>query len=136
MTSGHEQEPAEWMRVIDVDLVGAFRVTRAFLPSMRAAHAGRVINVSSISGRLGTARMTAYCAAKHGLIGLTRALAEEVRDDNVQVNAICPGSVDTAMLVGSGFPPAMSADDVARLALFLATDAPPALTGAALDIFG
>jgi 3-oxoacyl-[acyl-carrier protein] reductase len=69
-------------------------------------------------------------------VGLTRALAEEVRDDGIQVNAICPGSVDTRMLVGSGFAPDMSPDDIARVALFLCDRAPDAMTGACLDVFG
>lgn len=131
-----EQDPTDWIRVLDVNLLGAYRVTRAFLPAMRAAKEGRIINVSSISGRLGTPLLTAYCTSKHGLIGLTRSLAEEVRQDGLQVNAICPGSVDTEMLVGSGFTPAMTPEDIARVALFLAADAPAALTGACLDVFG
>jgi 3-oxoacyl-[acyl-carrier protein] reductase len=131
-----EQPLDEWRRVVQVNLDGTVLVTRAFLPAMRRAHAGRVINISSISGRQGTASMTAYCASKHAVIGLTRALAEEVRSDNVQVNAICPGSVDTRMLVASGYKPLMSADDVARVVRFLAVEAPPALTGASLDVFG
>ena len=97
---------------------------------------GRIINIASISGRQGTARLTAYCAAKHGVVGLTRALAEETREVGIQVNAICPGSVDTDMLAGSGFPPLMSTDDVAGVALWLASDAPAALTGACIDVFG
>ena len=131
-----EQDPDEWRRVVDVNFHGTYLVTRAFLPAMRAARAGRIINVSSISGRLGTPRLTAYCSAKHAVVGLTRALAEEVRDDGVQVNAICPGSVDTRMLEGSGFDPDMTPDDIARVALFLATTAPDALTGSCLDVFG
>jgi 3-oxoacyl-[acyl-carrier protein] reductase len=121
---------------VDVNLFGTYHVTRAFLPSMRAAGTGRIINVASISGRQGTPRLTAYCASKHAVVGLTRALAEEVRGDGLQVNALCPGSVDTEMLRGSGFAPAMTADDVARTALFLAADAPDALTGACIDVFG
>ena len=82
--------------------------------------------------------LAAYCAAKHGVVGLTRALAEELRTAKVSVNAICPGSVDTGML-REGMPgasPDMSPDDIARTALFLAHTAPPALTGACIDIFG
>jgi 3-oxoacyl-[acyl-carrier protein] reductase len=119
-----------------VSLDGAHLVTRAFLPAMRRARAGRVINVSSISGRLGTARMTAYCAAKHALIGLTRALAEELRDEGISVNAVCPGSVDTKMLEGSGYAARMSAGEVADVVRFLAAEAPRALTGACIDVFG
>ena len=130
-----EQDPLDWQAVLDVNLTGTYHVTRAFLPAMRVARRGRIINLSSISGRQGTASLSAYCAAKHAVVGLTRALAEELRDEGVQVNAICPGSVDTRMLEGSGFAPAMTAGDVARVALFLAV-APAALTGACLDLFG
>lgn len=128
---------AEWRRVMAVNLDGAFHVTRAFLPDLTRA-GGRIINISSISGREGTALLTAYCAAKHAVVGLTRALAEELRTAKVSVNAICPGSVDTVML-REGMPgasPDMSPDDIARTALFLATAAPPALTGACIDVFG
>ena len=82
--------------------------------------------------------LAAYCAAKHGVVGLTRSLAEELRAAKVFVNAICPGSVDTAML-RKGLPdarPDMTPDDIARTALFLATDAPDALTGTCVDVFG
>jgi len=87
-------------------------------------------------GRQGTARLTAYCAAKHGVIGFTRALAEETRDAGIQVNAVAPGSVDTEMLKGSGYPPLMSPDDIANVALYLAAWAPAALTGSCVDVFG
>jgi NAD(P)-dependent dehydrogenase (short-subunit alcohol dehydrogenase family) len=82
--------------------------------------------------------LSAYCAAKHGVVGLTRALAEEFRDDGIAVNAICPGSVDTEMLK-QGIPdgaPKMTVEDIARTALFLAAEAPLALTGACIDVFG
>lgn len=131
-----EQDPDEWRHVVEVNLFGVWRVTRAFLPAMRAARRGRVINISSISAHLGGARQTAYCAAKAGVLGLTRALAEELRPDGIQVTAICPGSVDTKMLVGSGYAPAMSAADIARVALFLATASPAALHGTCVDVFG
>jgi NAD(P)-dependent dehydrogenase (short-subunit alcohol dehydrogenase family) len=112
-------------------------VTRAFLPDLTRG-GGRVINISSIAGREGTPLLAAYCAAKHGVIGLTRALAEELRAAKVSVNAICPGSVDTVML-REGMPGAsadMSPDDIARTALFLAHAAPSALTGACIDVYG
>jgi NAD(P)-dependent dehydrogenase (short-subunit alcohol dehydrogenase family) len=128
---------AEWRHVLAVNLDGTFFVTRAFLPELTRAR-GRVINISSIAGREGTALLAAYCAAKHGVVGLTRALAEELRTAKVSVNAICPGSVDTAML-REGMPgasPDMTPDDVARTALFLAHAAPSALTGACIDVYG
>lgn len=131
-----EQPAALWREAIEINLMGTYLITRAFLPAMRTLRRGRVINIASISGRQGTARLTAYCAAKHAVIGLTRALAEEVRGDGIQVNAVCPGSVDTTMLSGLGFTPAMVPDDIARVVLFLAAEAPDALTGACLDVFG
>ena len=129
---------ADWDAVMGSNLKGTFLITRAFLPGMRARGRGRIINIASISGRLGTAGLVVYCAAKHGVVGFTRALAEEVRADGLTVNAICPGSVDTEMLrVGMpGAKPAMTADDVAQAALFLAADAPLAMTGSCMDVFG
>jgi NAD(P)-dependent dehydrogenase (short-subunit alcohol dehydrogenase family) len=127
----------EWRRVMAVNLDGTFHVTRAFLPELMA-NEGRIINIASRSGREGTPLLSAYCAAKHGVVGFTRALAEELRTAKVSVNAICPGSVDTAML-REGLPdarPAMSPDDIAKTALFLAHAAPAALTGSCIDVFG
>jgi NAD(P)-dependent dehydrogenase (short-subunit alcohol dehydrogenase family) len=131
-----EMSEATWDEVVGVNHKGTFNVTRVFLPQMRTRGSGRIVNVSSISGRLGTPRLTAYCAAKHGVIGLTRALAEETREAGIQVNAICPGSVDTEMLAGSGFLPKMSPSDIAGVALYLAAEAPDALTGSCVDVFG
>jgi len=127
-----------WDAVLDANLKGTFLVTRAFLPAMRARRGGRIVNVASISGRQGTALLSAYCAAKHGVVGLTRALAAELRDDAIAVNAVCPGSVDTAMLRAGlpGAKPDMSPEDVAGVVLYLAADAPPALTGSCVDVFG
>ncbi len=127
-----------WNDVLASNLTGTFLVTQAFLPSMQSRHSGRIINLDSIAGRSGTAMLSAYCAAKHGVVGLTRALAEELRSVGIVINAICPGSVDTDML-RQGMPgetPKMTVEDVARVALFLAADAPPALTGACIDVFG
>lgn len=131
----------EWRRVIAVNLDGTFLVTRAFLDDLTRT-GGRIINIASRAGREGTPLLSAYCAAKHGVVGFTRALAEELRAAKVCVNAICPGSVDTAML-REGLPgaqPDMSPDEIAATALFLATPsplgAPDALTGSCIDIFG
>jgi NAD(P)-dependent dehydrogenase (short-subunit alcohol dehydrogenase family) len=133
-----ETSTETWSSILGSNLTGSFLVTRAFLPAMRARKRGRIVNVSSISGRQGTAGLTAYCAAKHGVVGLTRALAEEVRADGIQVNAVCPGSVDTEMLQQGmpGAKPDMSPVDVANVVLYLAVYAPPALTGTCLDVFG
>jgi 3-oxoacyl-[acyl-carrier protein] reductase len=127
-----------WDEVVDANLKGTYLVSRAFLPGMRARRRGRIVNISSISGRQGTAGLTAYCAAKHGVIGLTRALAEELRPDGVVVNAVCPGSVDTDMLrIGMpGAKPQMTAEEVASVVLYLAAQAPLALNGSCVDVFG
>jgi 3-oxoacyl-[acyl-carrier protein] reductase len=131
-----EMSESQWDHVVNANLKGTFNVTRVFLPQMRARGSGRIINIASISGRVGTPRLSAYCAAKHGIIGLTRALAEETRSVGLQVNAICPGSVDTEMLKGSDFPPQMVPDEIANVAVYLAAYAPNALTGTAIDVFG
>jgi NAD(P)-dependent dehydrogenase (short-subunit alcohol dehydrogenase family) len=130
-------EPA-WDDVVASNLKGTFLVTRAFLPDLLGRGRGRIINISSIAGRQGTPMLSAYCAAKHGVVGLTRSLAEELREAGIAVNAICPGSVDTDMLeIGMpGGVARMSPEEVARVALFLAAEAPPALTGSCVDVFG
>ncbi|HEY2902578.1 MAG TPA: SDR family NAD(P)-dependent oxidoreductase, partial [Polyangia bacterium] len=127
-----------WDEVVDGNLKGTFLVSRAFVADMQARGSGRIINVASIPGRQGTAGLTAYCAAKHGVVGFTRALAEELRAHRIAVNAVCPGSVDTDMLkIGMpGATPMMSPEDVAGVVLYLATEAPLALTGSCVDVFG
>ena len=127
---------AAWDHVLDVNLKAPFLLTRALVPGLRARGSGRIIFVGSISGTLGTPRLTAYCASKHGVIGLMRALAEELRDDGIQTFAVNPGSVDTDMLKGSGFPPAMTPADIAGVVAYLACDAPAAMTGRCVDVFG
>lgn len=128
---------SEWRRVIAVNLDGCFHTIRAFADDL-VARRGRIINIASISGRQGTALLSGYCAAKHGVVGLTRAMAEELRPAGVAVNAICPGSVDTEML-RRGLPdarPDMTPEEIAETAMFLAADAPAALTGSCIDVFG
>jgi NAD(P)-dependent dehydrogenase (short-subunit alcohol dehydrogenase family) len=86
---------ARWRRSIDTNLVGMYLVTRNVLPMLRRR--GRIINLSSVLGRFGVPGYTAYCASKHGVLGFTRALALEVVDRGITVNALCPGWVDTEM---------------------------------------
>jgi 3-oxoacyl-[acyl-carrier protein] reductase len=131
-----EHEEHAWDEVVDTNLKGTFLVARAFLGDMLAAKSGRVVCVGSISSTLGTPRLSAYCASKWGVLGFTKALAEELRGTGVQTMCVMPGSVDTAMLEGSGFTPDMSPEDVARLIVYAALDAPDALNGSALEMFG
>jgi NAD(P)-dependent dehydrogenase (short-subunit alcohol dehydrogenase family) len=86
-----------WDRMLAVNLTGAYLCTRQVLPAMLAASDGRVVNVASTAGLRGYGRMAAYCAAKHGLVGLTRALAVETARRGVTVNAVCPAYTDTEM---------------------------------------
>lgn len=125
-----------WRSVLGVNLDGTFHVTRALLPHMRARGEGRFVAVASISSTLGTPNLSAYCAAKWGVVGFMKALAEELRGTPLAAMSVMPGSVDTAMLEGSGFDPAMSPDDVANTILYAALDAPHAMNGSALEIFG
>jgi NAD(P)-dependent dehydrogenase (short-subunit alcohol dehydrogenase family) len=87
-----------WDRMMAVNVHGAFALMRALVPAMIEAGYGRVINVASNAGLTGYAYSTAYCASKHALIGVTRAVALEVARSNVTVNALCPGWVETRML--------------------------------------
>ena len=128
--------PADWDEVIAVNLRGPFLVSRAFLPAMRAAGRGRLVHVSSISATLGSPGAASYAASKWGLVGLAKSLAEELRGSGIESVAVLPGSVDTEMLVGSGFAPRMTASEVAGLIVYAALDAPSALNGSAIEMFG
>lgn len=87
-----------WRAMLEVNLTGAYHCTRTALPAMLASNWGRIVNVASTAGLRGYAYCTAYCAAKHGLVGLTRALALEVAKSGVTVNAVCPGYTDTGVV--------------------------------------
>jgi 3-oxoacyl-[acyl-carrier protein] reductase len=91
------QDPGDWRRVIDVNLIGTFHTARAAVPRMLRRRWGRVINVVSPSGIIATAGQTAYGASKAGVIGLTKTLAAECGRRGVTVNALSPGFMDTAM---------------------------------------
>ncbi len=87
----------EWDRVVDVNLGGAFEVTRAALSAMVKARYGRIVNISSVVALMGNPGQANYCAAKAGLIGFTKALAREVASRQITVNAVAPGFIDTDM---------------------------------------
>ena len=93
--------PELWQRMLDVNLTGTFLCTQAALPDMLAARAGRIVNVASTAGQRGYAYVAAYVAAKHGVIGLTRALALEMAKKGITVNAVCPGYTETEILLES-----------------------------------
>lgn len=103
----------EWDRVMNVNLRSAFLCTRAVLPMMIEQRWGRVINMASQLGQIGGDTMTHYTASKAGLIGLTKALAREVSQFNVLVNAIAPGPIETSMLAGES--PAWTARKLGEL---------------------
>lgn len=115
----------EWKSTLDINLTGVYLCTRAIVPSMIAQGAGRIINISSVSGLRPIMRQSAYCASKHGLNGLTATLAMELKPYGIRVHAICPGGVTTRLSV-ENMPDRdktdwMTPEDVAHTALYLAS---------------
>jgi 2-hydroxycyclohexanecarboxyl-CoA dehydrogenase len=92
-----ENPPEMWDRVIAVNLMGAVRLTRGVLPPMVAAATGKIVNISSDAGRVGSMGETVYAAAKGGLIAFTKSLARELARYRINVNCICPGPTDTPL---------------------------------------
>jgi len=148
-----------WDRMLAVNLTGVFLCTQAALPPMIAARTGRIVNIASTAGQKGYAYCTAYAAAKHGVLGLTRSLALEVAAQGLSVNAVCPGYTDTDIVrdgvarivaaTGREEADAMSTfskasplqrlvepDEVAATVLWLCADAPAAFTGQAMSVSG
>ncbi|OLC20486.1 MAG: hypothetical protein AUG04_00100 [Deltaproteobacteria bacterium 13_1_20CM_2_69_21] len=123
---------AQWDRVLGVNLRGAFLCARE---AFRTG-ATRIVAIGSISGTLGTAHAAAYNASKWGLTGLVKSLAEEGRGRGIFCAAVLPGAVDTEMLKQTPFPPRLRPQEVARVVKFLCTDAPFAMTGSAVEVFG
>ena len=130
----------QWRRVIEINLMGTFYCSKAVAPMLIERGGGRIINMSSRSGKIGHPFLTAYVASKHGVVGFTKALSEELADFGITVNAICPGLVETDMIpdlireqVGEKI---MKPRQIADLALFLASDDASAITGEAINIYG
>jgi fengycin family lipopeptide synthetase B len=133
-------DPEQWLRVIEVNLIGTFYCTKAVVPILIGQGWGRIINMSSRSGKIGHPFLTSYCASKHGVVGFTKALAEELMPFNITVNAICPGVVETDMVpdtvrqqVGDGI---IKPREIAELALYLASESAGSITGEAINIYG
>ncbi len=91
----HRIDFADWQRTMDVNINGVFHCSQLVLPSMQAAGWGRIINIASVASLRGFPYVSGYCASKHAVLGLTRALSLEVATQGITVNAVCPGYVDT-----------------------------------------
>ncbi len=140
----------EWLRVLDINVNGTFRCTRAVVPAMKANAYGRIVNFSSTAGKnVSTVGGASYTTSKAAVLGLTRAAAKELAPHGITVNAVCPGMIDTDMLrvawseeqiqayvpsipLGRMGQPA----EVAELVCFLVSERAGYITGAALDITG
>ncbi|MCX5543880.1 SDR family NAD(P)-dependent oxidoreductase [Paraburkholderia sp. CNPSo 3076] len=141
-------DPAEWQRIVDVNLVGTYHVCRFVVPAMRRAGAGRIVNVASLAGKEGTPNASAYSAAKAGVISLTKSLGKELAQTGILVNGIAPAAVETPLL--AQMSPAHvqtmidksplgrlgTVDEVADLALWLCSDSCTFSTGAIFDLSG
>ncbi len=148
-----------WHRMLAVNLTSVYYVTKAFVPKLIDQRWGRIINIASIASRVGGRYIAAYTAAKHGVLGLTRALAVELLPYNITVNAICPGYVNTPMTDGNVSNIAartgmseeqarealektspqgrlMEPEEIAAAAVFLAQDIAKGITGQAINIDG
>ncbi len=139
---------AEWDAVIDTDLKSVFRLSRAVLRGMMKARVGRIINITSVVGSTGNPGQINYAAAKAGIAGLSRALAQEIASRNITVNCVAPGFIDTDMTralneqqreaILGRIPLARlgTAEDIAAAVVFLASPQAGYITGATLHVNG
>jgi 3-oxoacyl-[acyl-carrier protein] reductase len=93
-----DYDPDEWRRVIEINLNGTFYVNKVVVPSMKAHNYGRIVNISSVAGKEGNPKLSAYSAAKAGVIGLTKSLGKELASYDIAVNAITPATAKTRIL--------------------------------------
>ena len=141
----------EWLKVIGTNLTGTFLCSQAVARHLIAQHkSGKIINLASVAGLVGVPNRAAYVASKHGVVGLTKEMGMELADKHIQVNAIAPGVVETAMTAGYFDNPAIVAslkkahpagrwaqpEEIARLMLFLASEDADFMTGATIPIDG
>ena len=129
---------ADFDSVLGVNLKGTFLCTRAVLPGMIERRRGRIVNLAAMAGRIGAPRLAAYCASKWGVVGLTKACAEELRPAGISVFAVCPGSVDTESyrVAIPGAKPRSGPEAVADVIVWLGSEAPAAMTGSVVDAPG
>ncbi|MGA2952193.1 MAG: acetoacetyl-CoA reductase [Caulobacteraceae bacterium] len=144
----HKMSEEQWNEVIHVNLASIFNMTRNVIEGMRERGYGRVVNISSINGQKGQMGQTNYSAAKAGMIGFTKALAQENAKKGITVNAIAPGYIDTEMVsavpkevldrIIAGIPVGRlgMADEIARCVAFLAAEDSGFITGATLSVNG
>jgi acetoacetyl-CoA reductase len=144
----HKMSEDQWNEVIHVNLASIFNMTRNVIEGMRERSYGRIVNISSINGQKGQMGQTNYSAAKAGMIGFTKALAQENAKKGITVNAIAPGYIDTEMVsavpkdvldrIIAGIPVGRlgMADEIARCVAFLAAEDSGFITGATLSVNG
>jgi acetoacetyl-CoA reductase len=144
----HRMTEEQWHDVIHVNLASIFNMTRNVIEGMRERNYGRIVNISSINGQKGQIGQTNYSAAKAGMIGFTKALAQENAKKGITVNAVAPGYVDTEMVASvpkpvldqiiAGIPVGRlgMADEIARCVAFLAAEDAGYITGATLTVNG
>jgi acetoacetyl-CoA reductase len=144
----HRMTEEQWNEVIHVNLASIFNMTRNVIEGMRERNYGRIVNISSINGQKGQIGQTNYSAAKAGMIGFTKALAQENAKKGITVNTIAPGYVDTEMVsavpkpvldqIIAGIPVGRlgMADEIARCVAFLASEDAGYITGTTLSVNG
>jgi NAD(P)-dependent dehydrogenase (short-subunit alcohol dehydrogenase family) len=134
-----ETSDQEWQHLLAVNLSSVFYCCRAVIEPMRQQGGGRIINIASRSGRVGEGDLAAYSAVKHGVVGLTRALAEAGAEENILVNAVCPGPVNTTrmarLLPHVDRSAWLKPEDVAEAVLLLATGPGSRMRGQSIDLF-